>query len=50
LESDTEDGRTNDMTKHGLLERHLNVADEDKLARTAKNKMLFFETRIEFLD
>jgi len=43
LESDTEDGSTNNMTKHGLLETHLNFADEDKLARTAKNKVLFWD-------
>ena len=40
LESDTEDGRTNDMTKHSLLEIHLNVDNEYISVGTAKNKVL----------
>jgi len=40
LESDTEDGRKDDMTKHSLLETHLNVDNEDKSVGTAKNMVL----------
>ena len=37
------------MTKHGLLETHLNVADEDKLARTAKKQGAFLRQELNAL-